>query len=380
MEDCIDYRGLENTCYIKFRDDKYEEIEKLLAEGEKITLSHQWQDGEETPKKEFYIRKFRSEYVERGCIIEIWGAEKSYAFEMNDKFRTFVDKTISDIFKEVMQDYYASGDIIVEDTKGTHTLIQRNISDDRFVREVLLPLAISGKGSDKRDYWFYGVEGKEVHFHSPDSELKVYKTYSAHHDADHPLKSFKTLQNDVDHCKGSAKLTVTGYDPLRKIPIKHEISKEDAGGDQLKFGAKATDYKEEDGRYYRTPYPLEEQIEGIAKNMWYRSSYHDHKAVAVLRADPMLTPGRVIDIDMVVHDKGDLLEKSGFYFVDKCTFIVSSRKYDAICELSKNSHVFGHESAQGEEVNPSAEKSEKTTKTTTYESTDDTVKKPIKSV
>ena len=378
VDHVLDYRGLENKCYIRFIDDKYEEIEKLLAESETMELTHNWQDGPEIEPKKFYIRKFQVTYLERGCRVEIWGAEKPYAFEMDDKFRTFIDKTVSEIFEEITSEY--GWDPIVEDTKGTHTLIQRNISDDRFIHEVLLPLAISSAGADKREYWFYGVNGKEVHFHTPDSDLKAYKTYSAHHDAEHPIKSFHTVQNDVDHCKGSAKLTVTGYDPMRKIRIKHEISKDDPG-EQLKFAEKASDFKDEHGRYYRTPYHLERQIEGIAKNLWNSMSYSDNKAVLTLRADPRIEPGRIIEVDLVNHENGELLEKSGIYFIDKCTFtLVPNKKYDLVCNLSKNSHAFGNASASGTEVSASSEKSEKVTETSTFESDDSTVKKPINNV
>ncbi len=376
-EEVLDYTGLENTCYLKFIDETHEEVEKLLCEEETVEMAHGWQGVEEKVAKKYYIRKFNVTHTVEGSIVEVWGSAKSYAFEFNANFRTFINKTASEIFTEIMSEYCSEEDIVVEDTEGKHTIIQKHVSDDQFIRECLIPMASSAKGVSSREYWFYGVNGKEVHFHPPDSSLTAYKKYIIHADDEHPTRKFNMVQSDIGHSSGSIPLTVVGYDPLRKITLSHKMTQEEAS---LRFEDKVVDFKAEEGRYYRTPFDSESDVENLAKSVWHKMSYRDNKAVLVMTADPALEPGRLIEIEAFGGKERDVLEKSGFYFIDRCLFVITNRKYELTCSLSRNSHAFGSKDSVGTVVSGSETKSEVVTQTSTFGDSGNSIKKSVRAL
>ena len=370
-----------NSAYFKLVDSSHESLEASLENASTINFRHGYKNSRATSWKKYYVDGYVSSFLGSRSTLDLFLIEAPPGLTGNEKNRSFKNMSVSEIFEKIISDYNLKS--VIEPTKGKFTLRQHNITDDRFIIEWLLPRATPQDKDKFGDYNYYGVDGKEVHFHPIDTRLKEFKTYNGYQDSAHPLTSFKYYSGYASYNYQSARLNVLGYDPIEKKQLEFNIDNNSLNGKQIKFAPKVESVSEDPngtGKYFRTPFKNIAEVDNLGNQIWRFQNTRAYSAHATMASDPDLEPGKIIEIVLKDEKSGYVLKKSGKYQVDSILFKYNGKKYNMLCILVRNSSGFGTSKTDGSKINNTAKTSKYISNTVLYDEGSKTVKRSVSSV
>jgi len=318
--------GAANMAYFRLYDKNAQTIETILRLAkDSFKFRFGWQDGQNSPWKTLKVFIYDVELRTHGLFLDLWLGDETLLDTVVNTSQ-YTDQKISDIVKAVCAKN--KWDCNVEDTDGKCTFRQNNISDTRFLKEWLMPRALSAK-TGRGDYRMYFENGTTLHFHPPKYEEPDYKTYDAMQDTEHPIDIFRYRSDIIrTEMSGGVKMRVEGYDPINKRIIPVDVT-DDTTPEKYTLGLKIPDYATGDGlgAYMAVPFKDDTMVLNYAKQHWYSRNIQMHPAYIRMRCDPYIASGRNLKILMEPLGSGVLVQGSGRYLIETVVTYMSARGF-----------------------------------------------------
>ncbi len=353
--------------YFRFFDDEWTTLENLFTDSKTdISFRYGWDRSTMSKWKHMVVASYEMTYTLDGSAVDLWLVDKSFLAVPVGASRSFGTIRISDIVKQFAEENNLS--YVIEPTKGEYSFRQNNINPINFIKDWLLPRAISNK-TGRGDYRFYFRNGTELHFHTPDYSKIVYKTYKIFNEGDHVVSSFKFKVN-FNNKFGiglNRALQVQGYDPINKKDLVSTITDDDTP-EKVRLGRRMPSYLSFSGsKYIGVPFKTQAQVEEMAKQLWYVNDLQQITGKMKMICDPALEPGRLIDIALQNDYTGGLANGSGRYLVNNIITTMSTTplKFSSIVLLGRNAMSIGEADVVGVEPKATATGSEITDNDTT---------------
>jgi len=304
---------------------------------------------------------YDQEYTLDGSILNLWLMDNSL-LTTGGLSRSFGTVKISEVVRQIAAELGMA--YVIEPTKGEYNFRQNNINSMQFIRDWLLPRAISEK-TGRGDYRFYIKDGKELHFHSPDYSKVIYKTYKIFNEGDHVVSSFRFRMNlaCMFGTGVNRELYVQGYDPINKTELDSIVT-DDSTPEKIRLGKKIPTHltSGDGGKFIGVPFKTQSEVDEMAKQLWYSCDLHQVTARMKMICDPGLEPGRLVDIALQNDYTGGLANGSGRYLVNNIVTTMSLQplKFSSIILLGRNALSIGEVDVQGKDPKATVYESELT--------------------
>lgn len=337
--------------YFRFFDDQWTILEDLFTSAkEDISFRYGWDEGAMSNWKRMVMAVYDLEYTLDGSILNLWLIDNSL-LSTGGLSRSFGTVKISDIVQQIAEE--SGFDFVIEPTKGEYSFRQNNIDSMLFIKNWLLPRAISKK-TGRGDYRLYIKNGKELHFHTPDYNKVIYKTYKIFNEGDHAVSSFRFRLN-LNSIFGSGvnrELYVQGYDPINKTMLDSIVTDAETP-EKVRLGRKIPTQltSGEGGTFIGVPFKTQAEVEEMAKQLWYTTDLNQVTAKMKMLCDPGLEPGRLVDIALQNDYTGGLANGSGRYLVNDIitSMTLTPLRFRSIILLGRNALSIGETEVIGVE-------------------------------
>jgi len=354
----------QSNVYFKFFDPSWYGFSELFVDGGlEISFQLGYADGPSSNWKTYIISYYDVEYLNNGAIVEVWAIDKAI-LGRTDISRSYGNKTVSEIVATILENNAAqwkspvTGNVnsAIEETVGSFTVRQNNLSDIEFIRDILLPRAVSSS-SGRGDFNLYFRNGDELHFRTPYYEKEVYATYEIAKGDKTGSSRFKYRSNFWNNVQCGGDLEVMGFDPLSKTVIQKNLTSRSNTDANLLLGKKKVSYnfaKGGSGRYICLPYKTDLEVESFAKQLWYSNDINSIIGWLGIKYDPDLDLARLVRVNLVNEKKTGsndplLVNGSGLYVVSSIltTLDTERTKYESEVILSRNSMDLGNSVPEG---------------------------------
>jgi hypothetical protein len=328
--------------FFRFFDDQWVMLENLFIKSkEDIKFRYGYDKSTMSKWKHMLIAIYDQEYTLDGSWLNLWLVDQTLLCT-GALSRSFGTIRISEIVQQIAIE--SGMDYVIEPTKGQYSFRQNNISSVIFIRDWLLPRALS-EATGRGDYRFYVKNGRELHFHSPDYSKVVYKTYKIFNEGDHTVLKFRYRLNlNKQFGPGiNRELYVQGYDPINKKTLDTVLTNESTP-EKVRLGKKMPSHLfKEGGKFIGVPFKTQEQVDEIARQIWYENDMDQVNAKMTMICDPGLEPGRLVDIALQNDYTGGLANGSGRYLVNDIITTLSLKplKFRSIIFLGRNAVSIG---------------------------------------
>ncbi|AWD93031.1 baseplate protein [Bacillus phage vB_BceM-HSE3] len=272
------------------------------------------------------------------------------------KIQSFDGKTISQIVQTIAeQESWTIG--LIEETapipaeqsaqlgeKAQKIFNQQNIPSTKFIKEELMPYAVSAK-TGQGGYNLYFVDdpsGPIVYFHPPDYAQEpdqMYK-FEVWHDRHDKVISFKPNMSSVTSAliagAGTAQVTTTDPNSGEAVQSQSEQSE-----DRAIAGKKAPiDFSKFKTNVYSSSLSKEE-ADAMVQAMWSKAAaLAAYEAEMVIQGNPNLEVGKTIYVT-VFSKAGYPHHSSGIYMISEITDTIEMGKYETALKLVKNGAGYG---------------------------------------
>lgn len=348
--------------FFKFFDDRWTMLEDLFLDSkDKVSFRYGWVDSEVSKWKNMVVAVYDLEYTLDGAILYLWLMDQSM-LSSGGLSRSFGTVKISEIVQQIAIE--SNMEYVIEPTKGEYSFRQNNVYSIDFIKNWLLPRAISEK-TGRGDYRFYIKDGKELHFHTPDYSKVVYKTYKIFNEGDHVVNSFRFRTNfrTMFGTGANRELHVQGYDPINKTELDSIVTDESTP-EKVRLGRRMPVHTTSAGgsKFIGVPFKTQAQVEQMAKQLWYEYDLEQITARMKMLCDPGLEPGRLVDIALQNDYTGGLANGSGRYLVNNIvtTMSLAPLKFSSIVLLGRNAMTIGQTEVSGVEPKATIYESELT--------------------
>jgi len=279
-----------------------------------------------------------------GTIISITGGDSSLLVNRGTRNKGYLGKKISEIVEELARENRLKFDI--EETKGTYTLRQVWKSDMQFIKQILLPRAVSAR-SGRADYDCF-FEGNVLHFHPPRYTNEVYKKYVlASGEGSHKIKRFHlSFRGELSNAQGGLISRVDGYNPFTKEPLSFTATDENTEKEILGPKTILMDSPTRESRYYTQAAHSDFEVENEAKARWMKAHRARYSGWMEVEGDPLLKDGDTLAISVPADDKSNYVI-SGRYLMQGVTHVISNKTYQSIISIVRNGILDGEHELQG---------------------------------
>ena len=264
-------------------------------------------------------------------------------FKMTESYyeKTYKDMKISDIVQQIAS---RNGlDVDVEETKGKYWLHQCTLPDGSFIKQVLLPLAVSNS-SGRSDYYFWIQDGKKLIF-KPPVLGSASQTFQISPQGMPPgtlipriRVHFRRIFMEDDECW---KTTGRGYDRFKKQCITWDA--DDGSVKYSKLANHAPSPPKQASKVLVLNRPLSkdnrsDEVKEATEGAWSRNMHGLFRIELISQAMiPTVQPTDIIQLDIKDQD-GNEHFLSGNYFLYSATHSYSAKGLKSILHLERRTY------------------------------------------
>lgn len=236
--------------------------------------------------------------------------------------------TVSDIVKSIASDNKL--DFVVEPTDGKFLIYQCFIDDTRFIRQRLLPRAITTKG---RGGFYFFIRDNVLHFHTPDyqctpRQLNYYNSFGTE-------LTVNDLSQDPDIWdQGIAGIRVIAHDPYTAETREIESEPKNA----LRLADTIYQYANVNNGQRNMPYHLSfnppVEVNAIAQFGYQQSRQQTFKCAFNLQKTISIRHGDLLNIS-ITQQNASASSYSGYYYVACATHIIKKQSVTSAYTLER---------------------------------------------
>lgn len=343
--------GWEGT--IELFDPTWTTLEALTMEkgvGTEIKFTYGWV-GEQTNLIVGRLGEYTPEFDAEGVRLTIeWAFGSMMSARIKRNVNWSSNLKISEIVAKIANQNGWETDI--EPTKGifSQPIIQSNVSDMYFIKNVLAPRAVNmaNVGGYKVSF-----EDNKLTFRSLQTkDTNIYKTYKVYRGMDGEVISFAPSENVADMAQlGGRRVTIKSFDPLNKKMIKSETSYQDTNTSLDRDGRKVSTIeldrdRGESLRIISKPFQKKSELDSYARVKYAQFSQYNYNAEAELLGDPFIPIMGNLQFS-IITPTGLLHYLSGVYKVEEITDTISNGSFTTAVTMCRRGSVSGNEELAG---------------------------------
>ncbi len=241
----------------------------------------------------------------RGVVLcSIGGVDGGWRLSESFRQRGYIDWSISDIVQEIADFHKMTVDI--EPTAGKFNLWQCHLSDNKFVREVLLSRALSVSG--RSDFVFGIKNGSEIVFRPPvyGEDVINYTLGPVGDDENYiTVEQLNIVNRKLQLIKeDSWRVRFIGFDVLQKVPIVFDADDTTVAYDRLESVpptinnfTSVRSIVEPTSEHYRV-----EDARAAARSLWADGYRGRFRMSLKFNDEPKATPGMMINFNVKTSD------------------------------------------------------------------------------
>lgn len=348
-------------------DDTALELELVIAEGARdVRFRYGYTDGSVSQVYSGDIWDYSLEFRHGGVVLSVEGTSTAMGNHALPATRKFEGKRIDEIVKEIAKvEGWKIG--YVEETvplmgfydhKSTEEILkpfhQMNISSNKFIKEELIPYAVSAKTGESgfRFYFEDKSDGAYVYFCPPDYRQQPKNNFVLDYNKSGrgAIISFQPEVKGSILMQGGGTAEATGMDAYSNDMTKLEYS-DGSNENKANTGSKSAISFEQGKTAINLSAATITEMENKLASMWTRNANLTYPASLELIGSPDLDPNTTVEI-LVMTNKGKPHHTSGIYLVLEVTDEVSSGgNYTTTAELIKNAVAKGTVNKVGKDLN-----------------------------
>lgn len=343
--------GWEGT--MELFDPTWTTLEALALEkgvGTEIKFTYGWV-GEQTNLIVGRLGEYTPEFDAEGVRLTIeWAFGSMMSARVKRNVNWASNLKISDIVLNIANRNGWEAD--VEPTKGifSQPLVQSNVSDFYFIKNVLAPRAVNMANVGGYRVSF---EDNKLTFRSMQTrDTNIYKTYKVYRGMDGEVISFSTSENVADEAQlGGRRVTIKSFDPLNKKMIKSETSYQDTNTSLDRDGRKVStiELDRDRGKPLRViskPFQKKSELDSYARVKYAQFSQFNYNAEAELLGDPFIPVMGNLQF-AVITSTGLLHYLSGVYKVEEVVDTISNGSFTSAVTMYRRGSISGNEELAG---------------------------------
>jgi hypothetical protein len=347
--------GWEGT--IELYDPTWTTIEALSLEkgvGTEIKFTYGWM-GEQSNIVVARMGNYQLEFSQDGVRVSLeWAFGSLMSARIKRNVNWSEKMRISDIVSKIASNNGWDSDI--EPTKGlfSHPIIQDNVSDFYFIKNVLAPRAVNSAN----------VGGYKAHFESnkltfrsiQTKDTNIYKTYKVYRDMDGEVISFAPSENVADIAQfGGRRVKIKSFDPLNKKVIEADTSYQDTTTSLDRDGRKVSSVEmdKDSGEPLKViskSFPKKSELNNYARAKYAEFSQYNYSAEAELLGDPFIPIMGNLQF-AIMTPSGLLHYLSGVYKVFEVEDTVTNGEFVSAVTMARRAVVAGSEEIKGIDQN-----------------------------
>jgi hypothetical protein len=332
-----------NTHKLLLSHSDYKELDiRELQKNNQIQFSFGYAGGTISDVHQHWLTDYSMNFLGLGINLEIVGCDQSLRMNRNTNSRSFSKMKISDMVRRIASDNKVEAR--VEETEGLYTILQIWLSDMQFIKQCLIPRAMSANG--RADYDIYFDHTGILHFHTPEYSNHIFRRYIYGEDSHiHELKI--SFQGELTNALGGLSCKAFGYDPLEKKSLEFTATLDNTTEKELLGDRTFLTETKNTGRYFH-----QTQSENLnatkveAKSQWYRAQRSRYHASMICRGDPLLEAGKVISL-LISTSPGGCHALSGRYLVQEVRHLITASGYINKIFMVRNGVLDGEKNIPG---------------------------------
>lgn len=353
-------------------DPDYDRLEELFIRFmNKVTYRFGWRgiEGRESLEREGWVWQLQPTIIPmQGSRLKVKMLDRPFANLLQQNVtKPFVEIPISQMVGELASDNGIT-DTDITRTKGNHTLRIVNENPYKFIKDTLLPRAIT---TDNRSNFNFCFVSSRLVFGPPDSHIRIHRRYIYGRDRLSDLISFApSFDNAYAIMLGGGNQKSRATDPLTKKSID-TVQTDSTNVREPKQAPKAINADPNQGgsvlarlrapgrqninRIYTVPFNTPEEVEAWSKYKRSRAEQMRFSADAEVVGDPNIHPLDYVqilviktgDIRALNFDRDVHRTSSGTYRVQAVTHTVNTGGYTTSMSLFRENSFLGTFDVQG---------------------------------
>jgi LysM repeat protein len=348
-------------------DDTALELELIIAEGARdVVFRYGYSDGSVSRVYQAQIWDYKLEFQHGGVVLNVEGTSTVLGSHAVPATRTFEGKTIDQIVKEIadiegwkigyiepcvgLKGFYDTGSA----NEILRPFYQQNISSTKFIKEELLPYAVSSRNGEAGFVFYFDDKagGPYLYFCPPSYRQKPKYNWQLDYNmtGKGSIISFSPEVQGSVLMAGGGTATTSGMDGTTNDMVTIEFT-DSSNGDKVLTGSKSAISFEAGKTAINMSGMTAAEMESKLNAFWSKSANLTYPATLELIGSPDVDPNTTVEV-LIVTNKGKPHHTSGIYLVQEVTDEVgSSGNYTTTCKLIKNAVAKGTVNKVGKDVN-----------------------------
>lgn len=347
-------------------DDTAIELELAIAEGhDNVRFRYGWVNGESTPVFSGKIWDYTIEFQSGGAVLNVTGTSTALEAHAVAATATYAGLDIHDIVKQIAKregwkvgyiepcvpitGYYANE--VKEKVKKPFT--QKNVSSTKFIKEQLIPYAISSKTGEGGFNLYFEDTSKTptVYFAPPNYKKAVTKSLNLDINAGRrsAVVSFTPEVKGSLLMQGGGTVEATAIDSLSNNMTTLTYSDSSNASKTLTGPKSIVDFKKGKQAINLSSASLQEMSHKAA-SLWSKNANLMYSASLEMIGDPTMKANSLVEVN-VVTNKGKPHHTSGIYLVTEVDDDISGGMFMSNLKLMKNATSAGAINRVGTDVN-----------------------------
>jgi len=353
-------------------DDTAIQLETIIAQGAKdVLFRYGYTDGAASELFSGTIWDYTIEFQHGGTVLSVEGTSQILKWHAKRATRTFTNMTPDQIVRKIAEEEGWQIGIIepclpirgfFDDLTGkeliTKTFRQLNIPSTKFIKEELLPYAISAR-TGEGGFLFYFTDtpkGPAVNFTPPRYRQQPTNNFLLDYNQTGRgvIKSFSPEVKGSLLMQAGGTTVATGVDPHSNnfVGVKYTDS---SNPNKPVTGSKSMIAYEKGETPINISSATIEEMSARAAYYWYKSANLTYPARLEMVGDPTLQPNTVINVT-IVGNAGIPHHTSGLYLITEIIDEIQGGEYTTELGLIKNAVPVGSSQKTGSNVNKTAPK------------------------